>query len=48
MLWQLLARLISVKSKEATSLAWKTAGIHKDLVNSCPGDGFSCRLCRSA
>ena len=31
-LWQFLSRLISVRSEEATTLAWKTAGVHKDLA----------------
>ena len=33
-LWQLLTRLISVRSEEATTLAWKTAGLHKDLATA--------------
>ena len=39
-LWKLLARLISVKSKEATSLAWKTAGVHKDLTTPAQAMDF--------
>ena len=39
-LWQLLSRLISVRTKEATSLAWKTAGLHKDLTTAAQAMGF--------
>ena len=31
-LWQLLTRLISVKGRDATALAWRAAGVHKDLA----------------
>ena len=33
-LWQLLTRLISVRDANATALAWRVAGVHKDLANS--------------
>ena len=39
-LWKLLSRLISVKSEEATSLAWKAAGIHKDLETAAQAMDF--------
>lgn len=31
-LWQLLTRLVSVKGRDATALAWRAAGVHKDLA----------------